>query len=117
MEWDILISFIEEINETSPYFEAGNENNYFSKHKLKRAHVENAFIAATRHDTQQKLKCCLNRKELHEFLARLCVQWINIVYGYGPALSDHLDEFFKIYVDPWYDKSTMFTHREEIRKN
>ena len=39
------------------------------------------------------------------------------VYGYGEALSDHLDEFFKIYVEPIWEESTMFSHRERIRGN
>ena len=50
-------------------------------------------------------------------MLRLCSTWIQLAYGHGNSMSDHIVEFFTIYVDPPSSVTTMFDHRSEIRKN
>ena len=52
-----------------------------------------------------------------ELMVRLAATWVFEKYGYGERLSDHLDDFFAIYVQPTYEKTTMFEHRSKIRGN
>jgi len=52
-----------------------------------------------------------------ELMVRLGAMWVMEVYGYGKSLSDHLDEFLRIYVSPLYDETTMYDHRTLIRGN
>ena len=30
-------------------------------------------------------------------------------------ISEYLDEFFMMYISPYYNESTLFTHRKQIR--
>ena len=50
-------------------------------------------------------------------MVRLCATWVLQVYGFGEKISDHIHEFFKIYVEPPWEESTMFRHRIQIRGN
>ena len=48
-------------------------------------------------------------------ILRLCFTWKIEVYSYNEAFADHLDEFFEIYVDPFYEASPIVSHRKIIR--
>ena len=48
---------------------------------------------------------------------RLCATWVLEVYGFNEKICDHIDEFFKIYVEPTWEVSTMFRHRIQMRGN
>ena len=48
-------------------------------------------------------------------ILRLCFTWKIEVYSYTEAFADRLDEFFDIYVDPFYEASPIVSHRKMIR--
>ena len=50
-------------------------------------------------------------------MLRLAATWILEVYGYGEKMADHICEFFKIFVEPYWEESKMFAYRMQIRGN
>lgn len=91
---------------------------YTKQQKLTRAMMELCFIA-TKRSASNKETSTIKRRELMEMILRMCTSWMNQYKGHGKGhkISDNLDEFFRIYISPYYEESTMFTHREEIRNS
>ena len=82
--------------------------------RLPRARIELAFIRATRGDTGSKLAGTLCRGEYFETILRLCrAEQENEMEV--PVVSNNLDSFFKRYIKPLVQDSTVLAERELIQ--
>jgi len=80
--------------------------------------LENACILTFKGENlAKKFLSRFYRRELIEYLLRICATWILECYGFGEKMAEHITEFFKIFVEPAFDDSTMFKHRIQIRGN
>lgn len=80
------------------------------KKKITRAHMELAFIRATRGDDAYGIQGTLCRGEFLETLLRLCQ-----IRHQRCRLSDHLEDFLFIYIQGQYERSQILPIRKEIR--
>lgn len=93
------------------------QESFSGKQKLQKAHVELAFQSATNTDGVSGLRGAMCRAELLNFLIRLARTWQTLggKAGVRRRLSDNLNYFFTLYVDPIIDSGVITEHRRLIR--
>ena len=48
-------------------------------------------------------------------IVRMGISYTYQKYGHGAKISEHMEEFIKIYLKPYYDNSSMLQQRYQIR--
>ena len=100
-----IVEAVEYINDNFPHLFKRE------KHKLGRQHCDLSVVQATRKNPVNGSNCPIGRCEVTEIILRLCFSWKIEVYGYGQELSSYLVEFFKIYIDPFFEASNILKQR------
>lgn len=82
-----------------------------------RSKLELCFISATSEDETLGLRSAMQRSELLNFLVRLAKTMVYQNYSTKDPVSQHLPEFFELYVMPVVKDCTCHSHRQQIRKS
>ena len=85
--------------------------SFAEQSRLPKGNIELAYIRSTRGDGVTGLRGTLCRGEFYECILRCAYAWAQ----YPKMLSDHLEEFFEIYVETKFQKSQIIPLRKIIR--